>query len=285
MEKANNQEWISHQGREARIPVDAESCAPFSEEIDPIVLVRMQAEEQKRSEEATRELAPDAYRLSRVTEAVLCGCYRRGKNSMNASDLLAYFRETRQRRIKTLDFSEDTGRDELPQREEPQTAVVPAASGALERVGQVTRAVGSGCKRMRALMETWVDKSTPDASAARKSFPLSAFAAIAAVAVSLMLIVASSVLIMRAERQLNGLNDEILSAYTEMSDLQAELEVRDNLLIIRDIAVNEYGMVSEEYVRTEYISLASADSIEAYEEEREQALELSALLSAIGVKK
>lgn len=285
MEAVDNKNLMPDQGRESDPSTDSEICVAFGEETDPIVWVRMQAEEQKKSEEATRELAPDAYRLSRMTEAVLCGRYRRGKNSMNASDLLAYFGETRQRRIRSKDFSEDTGKDMLPSTNEEQTALTPAPKGALERVGRVTQIASANWKRLTALSRGWFDSAAPDRSNARKSFPLSAFAAIAAVAVSLMLIVASSILVMRGEGQLNGLNDEILSAYTELSDLQAELEVRDDLLIIRDIAVNEYGMVSEEYVRAEYISLASADSIEAYEEEREEVMELSALLSAIGVKK
>ena len=285
MEAIENKELISDQGRESQVLEDSGIHVAFGEGIDPVAQVRMQAEEQRRSEEATRELAPDAYRLSRVTEAVRCGRYRKGKSNMSASDLLAYFKETRQRRIRSLDFSEDTGRDELPEQDVSQTAVALTEQKVLAPVGRVTRTLGIGWKDLTTLTDTWFDRSAPDTSSVRKSFPISAFAAIAAIAVSLMLIVASSVLIMRAEGQLDGLNDEILSAYTEMKDLQAELEVRDDLLVIRDIAVNEYGMVGEEYLRTEYISLASADSIEAYEEEREQALELSALLSAIGVKK
>ena len=62
------------------------------------------------------------------------------------------------------------------------------------------------------------------------------------------------------------------------------LEIRDDLRLIRRIAMEEYGMVGEEYVRMQYLTLTNEDLIEVYEEEKEQAMELSALLSAIGVK-
>jgi hypothetical protein len=43
-------------------------------------------------------------------------------------------------------------------------------------------------------------------------------------------------------------------------------------------------MVAEDYVKMDYISLRSEDSVEAYEEERGESVGLSALLSAIGWK-
>ena len=89
---------------------------------------------------------------------------------------------------------------------------------------------------------------------------------------------------LRDKDEQRRVNEEIMAAYTTSGDLQAKLETRDNLLLIRQIATEEYGMVDEEYVRTQYITLADKDSIEAYETEKGQGTSLSALLSAIGIR-
>ena len=57
------------------------------------------------------------------------------------------------------------------------------------------------------------------------------------------------------------------------------------MMEIRRIAVEGYGMVGEEHLRTEYLALESKEDIEAYEQKRDRNLGLSAILSAIGWKK
>jgi hypothetical protein len=53
---------------------------------------------------------------------------------------------------------------------------------------------------------------------------------------------------------------------------------------IRRIAVEEYGMVSEEFVKMQYMEGTSEDSVESFEEETRQNVSLDAILSAIGLK-
>ncbi|MBQ8431817.1 MAG: hypothetical protein IJX28_02930 [Clostridia bacterium] len=245
--------------------------------------VRQAAREQIKKEEATRALAPNAYRMSGLSDAAICGIYRKGKHYMAASDLLLYFSETRQKRISQVDFSQpcDLG-TELIREEGEETRLCPAKPTRAQRMLQ---AVQKGTRGFQTALPTWFDAAAPDTKDTKKTFPFSAFAAILAIAVSLMLIVASSVLLTRAENRVSQLNSELLTAYDEMTELQSDLDVRDDLLVIRRIAVEEYGMVGEEYVRMQYISLQQEDSIEAYEEERASTVELSALLSAMGIKK
>ena len=237
--------------------------------------VKQEAQKQMAQENATRELAPDAYRLSTLSDAAVGGCYRRGKESMAVNDLLIYFHETRQKRIRNLDFSETSV--EEPQEESALAVAEKKSVGLSERIQK-------GRNDLKAALPTWFDPSEPDTTGAKKRFPLSAFAAIAAVAVSLMLIVASSVLVMRGESRTAELNRQITTAYSTSGDLQAKLESRDDLLLIRQIATEEYGMVSEEFVRTQYITLETEDSIETYEKEEDRGVGLSALLSAIGIR-
>lgn len=243
--------------------------------------VLQDAQKQKEQEKNTRELAPDAYRMSSLSDAAIEGCYRRGKSSMAVNDLMIYFNETRARRIRNTDFSENTGADSVADEENREENALAVAKEVSPRLVDRIRA---GHKSLKEAAPTWFDSAEPDTSGVKKRFPLSAFAAIAAVAVSLMLIVASSVLVTRAESKTAQLNDQITAAYAESGDLRAKLETRDNLLLIRRIATEEYGMVDEEYVRTQYITLADKDTIETYEEEEKSGTSLSALLSAIGIR-
>ena len=242
--------------------------------------VRREVEEQMRHEEATRELAPDAYRLSSLSEETINGSYRKGKENMELGDLLDYFSETRQRRIRSADFTENNGVDVLPvEKSEDETR-------ALEASEQVRPVVQS--RRLSGLVEAtrgWFDGSSGEkAEGSAQRFPVSVIAAIVTVSISLMLIVAGSVMTRRAEKKVSELSDSISDAYVVLSDLEADLEVRDDLLVIREIAVKEYGMVGSEYVRSQYITLSEEDRIEVFEEE-DDTMALSALLSAIGVKK
>ena len=242
-------------------------------------VVRENAEEQIRREEETRANAPEAYRLSNLTDGDVDGLYRCGKESMDTADLLRYFDETRQKRTANIDF-ENTS-------EEDCTELVPATETEENSVGvveKVRQAIPVACRRIRQDAAGWFHTGAVDTSDNKRSFPLSAFAALAAIAVSLMLIVASSVMLTRAEDRVNQLTRKIDVAASEVADLQADADVQNDLLVIRRIAMEEYGMVGEEYLKMDYVSLKTEDSIETYEEERQEGIGLSALLSAIGIK-
>ena len=115
--------------------------------------------------------------------------------------------------------------------------------------------------------------------------PLSAFAAILAIAMSLMLIVASSVLLTRAEDNVSRMKLQVSETSDEVAQMRSDIEASIDLLEIRRIAMEEYGMVEEEYLKMDYISMKTEDSVEAFEDERPTGVGLSAILSAIGIKK
>ena len=104
-----------------------------------------------------------------------------------------------------------------------------------------------------------------------------------AVAVSMMLIVASSVMIHHGEKRISQLTVEVNELAGEVSDLKSELDVKNDLLVIRNIATEEFGMVEEKYVKMQYLSMGSSDSIEVFEEEKQEKVGLAAILSAIGL--
>ena len=99
-----------------------------------------------------------------------------------------------------------------------------------------------------------------------------------------MLIVASSVMIHHGEKRVSQLTVELTELAGEVSDLQSELNVKNDLLAIRDIATEEFGMVEEKYVKMQYLSMGSGDSIEVFEEEEQKTVGIAAILSAIGLR-
>ena len=70
-----------------------------------------------------------------------------------------------------------------------------------------------------------------------------------------------------------------------MAELKSDLDVKHDLQEIRRIAVEEYGMVEEDHLKMERLSLDSAEEIRVYEQTRNQEMGLSSILSAIGWKK
>ena len=87
-----------------------------------------------------------------------------------------------------------------------------------------------------------------------------------------------------AESQVAQLKKEITTVSAEVAELKSDNEIQHNLLQVREIAVNELGMVEEDYIRSDYMQLAKEDSIEAFEAEKEEGIGLSGLLSALGFK-
>ena len=242
--------------------------------------VRDGAEAQIARERETYELDPDAYRLSVLTDAAIMGHYRMGKDVMSASDLVRYFSETRERRIQNADFSQDMGMDRV---EEIETAVVASEKKAI--LPAVKAEIKALPAKIKERLPVWFNTQKADISAEKRRFPLSAFASIAAIAASLMLIVTSSIMVTRSEDELSLLKREVDLMASEVAEMRSDMNVDTDLLEIRRVAIEEYGMVEEEYLKTDYISLQPEETVEAFEEERSDKIGIGALLSAIGIKK
>ena len=249
--------------------------------------------EQIAKENETRKIAPVAYRLSKMSDAVISGCYRHGKENMSGADLIQYFNETRAIRTRKEDFSVIPAQDEsvfAGEAEKPCYTVVKREE--VTTLSDKLAAIPKKIKQLpaktidfiRTSAPVWFDSSPVDTTQSTRRFPISAFAAIIAVAASLMLIVASSVMIQHGEKRVSQLTVELSELAGEVSDLQSELDVKNDLLIIRDIATDEFGMVDEKYVKMQYLSMGSGDSIEVFEEKKQENVGISAILSAIGLK-
>lgn len=252
--------------------------------------VAVSAGEQVEAETKTRALAPDAYRLSALSDATVRGLYRRGKDVMSSGDLLRYFGETRAKRIQHRDFSDERGVYESAIPNDKMTTPDKTALVAVEKkekglsVASIADAVK---KKFDMVPADWfcTAKAEPKTERSAKRFPISAFAAMIAVAISLMLIVASSVLLTRAESRISALTVEATALSDEVAELRSDSEVGIDLLQLRQVATEEFGMVDEDYLETHFLNTEKEESVTAYEQERDGGVGLSALLSAMGIKK
>ena len=162
--------------------------------------------------------------------------------------------------------------------------IVEDASKKLSKIKHVGALAVAAKGNFLSARHSWLDFSRADTSKESRRFPLSAFAALVAVAMSLMLIVASSILVTNGESGVNDLKKEIDMTSIELAKLRSDFEVQNDLLEIRRIAVEEYGMVSKDFLKSEQIELAAEDSVEQFEEEPREKVGFAALLSAIGIK-
>lgn len=279
---------VSHQN-EAAVPMLSPDAyvRMLSEQYSSRGIVRAAQNEARRQQEqeaATAHQFPSAYRLSQLSEAAIGGCYRRGKDYMSGEDLLRYVMETERERHSKCAVSEDTGMDE-PQAPSEDERNLPAKRKKTVRAMTLGKAFPAGVvQAAKERKGSWLNFEKADTSRNRRAFPVSAVSAIVTVALSLMLIVAGSVMLTDAESQVASLKKEITAVSAEVAELKSDRELQHNLLEIREIAVNELGMVEEAYLRSDYLQLAKEDSIEVFEEERESGIGLSGLLSALGFK-
>ena len=246
---------------------------------------RLEAEQQRKTEAETRAQAPCSYRLSLFSEGMIRGVYRRGKDTMNADDLLRYVSECREIRRREKNF------DNCP-------SIYEQASEGLEhRPAELSVTVAEERPRrainlnpisvwniIKERYPSWIN-SKKGKNDREKKVPVSAFASIVAICGCMMMIVLSAFMVTSAESKISKLNSEVATLNAEIEDLEADLRSGSDLMEIRRIAVEEYGMVEVEYLKMDYITLEGEDRVEAFGKEERRGIGLSAILSALGLKK
>jgi len=245
-----------------------------------------EANERMEAEEKTRSLDPCAYRLSLLSEAAVAGIYKRGKSEMETADLIRYVDESLRIRRREMAVEESESiYEQASVKLEALPVQVSETDVKSKSLAQWKQMPAKAAATFKERFPLWFNFKAADTSKESKKLPISAFAAILAVAVSLVMIVASTLMITHTKTKISKLNSEIATLNSEIGDLESKLESGNDMMEIRRIAVEEYGMVGEEHLRTEYLTLESKEDIEVYEQKREKNLGLSAILSAIGWKK
>jgi hypothetical protein len=117
----------------------------------------------------------------------------------------------------------------------------------------------------------------------KKKLPRGVIATVSAITVSLLLIVCSSVMVSRASMSLSSLENEIDYLESVRDDLATDLEIKNNMLGIKEIATKEYGMISGDYAASRYLDMTEEERIDIHGEEKKQESLITQILRAIGL--
>lgn len=113
--------------------------------------------------------------------------------------------------------------------------------------------------------------------------PIALIASIAIVTLSFMLMVSGSIMSTSVTVELGELDRQIDDLSNTEKKLREEFDMKNDMLYIRDTAVNELGMVSSDYITVNYNNMNLEDSVEFYgSEENSRSGSSSGLLSAVG---
>lgn len=113
--------------------------------------------------------------------------------------------------------------------------------------------------------------------------PISVFAAIAVITLSFIMMISGSVMSNSVSKELGELDSKISTLSDTEQKLQSDLDIKNDMLYIRDVAQNQLGMVSSDFIATEYNGVRREDSVEFYgSADKSSQNSSAALLSAVG---
>ena len=128
------------------------------------------------------------------------------------------------------------------------------------------------------------DKPEDRGYAKAQKLPRGVLPVVLLLALSLLLIVSSSVMVSRSESDVSALESKLEELRELEAKLEVDLEVKNNMVDIKEIAEGEYGMVSAEYVASRYVYIEREDKIELGGDEPRVQSAFITLLEALGLK-
>lgn len=250
---------------------------------------RLCAAEQEARERDTAALAPEAYKLGERK-----GCrdwdhkYKTGRHDgefyMTPEDYKRCFADGMGYRPEIIAARCAGGPKREWKAERPAALYEPAASEAsLITVDgrKLTPAQVRDEARLNRVMPK--EKIVPIKGHGARALPIGAMALVLIFAVVLALPIALSVSIKERSDELAAAEAKLAELDAEIAELENELNVKNDLELIRRIAVDEYGMISANVSTTRYLSLGLGDRIEAFDTDEGNA-GMTALLSALGIR-
>ena len=117
----------------------------------------------------------------------------------------------------------------------------------------------------------------------KKRIPRGVIPTMAIVTLSLLLIVCSTVMVSRASREVSILEDGVEELVEVRDDLSAKLDVKNNMLDIKRMAIEEFNMISSDYAKSIYIDVKEDEKIVLYDKNLVGESFLKTLLKAIGL--
>lgn len=136
-----------------------------------------------------------------------------------------------------------------------------------KRAAAAAKAAARRAKKAQAKLYSELRNLNTIKAGSRYTFPLSIIATALAFTLLVLAIVTTSVRISEITTENSGLQSTYDSLVADENKLRMELEVRDDLRTVEELAKNEYGMVKQDQVERYYLRTYNADKIEIIEEE------------------
>ncbi|MBE6668167.1 MAG: hypothetical protein E7607_07665 [Ruminococcaceae bacterium] len=247
--------------------------------------VKSEAALQIGKETSTRAIAPGAYVLfdskSKIADVYRSGEYR-GSKYMTSDDFVRYFKSRRAFYSPALEKEElpkEAGTTKAPiRRSASRSGLVPSESGGKE--GHLKTAISA----IKVFKEKWFPVEQKEGREQTGGFRIPAAAAtgVAVFALSLGLIVSGSVMSGSASGKVSKLDSKISVLENEQTELQNVLDLKYNLDDIENEA-RSLGMVKYQNAEKEYINFGGEEQITVYDEDEDEKVGLSTLLSSFGI--
>ena len=166
-----------------------------------------------------------------------------------------------------------------PAQKARKTASDNAATGVFNRVSN------DKIKKIRAIANDWLpEEEIVDVKVKRSPGKFAKIAAaVSGIAISLMMIVGGSVMVSDAGREAKELENELKELQITRNELSLQLDMKNDVNVLREKATNELGMIRKEYVDALYLDVSGHDSIETFESKNDKNVGISAILSAFGI--
>lgn len=268
--------------------------------------VHTDAAKQEKKEALARAITPGAYvRAEKLAGKEKLDAYRSGvsdgKRYMTADDFARYYHD--QRGYKFPQYRTAT--------DEERIAAVQTAVAANTRETRLEQPKKAGwltdadklpgflqklmTRKLFVRLNEWAGETFPRETEMRtetrrsgkgsRPIPVGLVAALVTVAVSMSMVISSTVLVSQATRDVSRLKETLAEMQEVHGELEDQLDLKNDMLAIEDKATNELGMVHEKYLNGEYLTDASEDHLEVFDEEHdgEKKTGLAWLLSAFGI--
>ncbi len=219
-----------------------------------------------------------------------------GKAYMSSDDFAAYYKDLRNYKLPTFysraeNEYEEAEKAALAERNVQESGRSPKKAEWLaiaKHVKNKMREIPSHINKeeLGELADEWFLSERTDevVEGKRSRLPAGVISTFLVITLSLLMIVCSSVMVSRASREVSSMEDEIDSLSYQIRDLEGKLEVKNDMLDIQRIAVEEYGMISGDYASSRYIDLKEDEKLEIQEGSGRGESWLSQLLRAIAGK-
>ena len=253
--------------------------------------VRTDAKRQEREEALSHAMAPGAYIMAERVSDGKADKYRtglyKGERHMTADDFVRYYHD--QRSYKMPNYSV---RATAAQQQEAEVTGGQSPKKALwltltEQMPESVRKYleSPATARLAEISRDWfpIEKEQKCEKSEVKKMPAGVLGAMLTVTLCCVMIVGSSVMVSLSVREASILQNKLDALDKQYTTLNTELSLKNDMLEIERIAVEEYNMVRSEYVPTQVLTTESENTVEVYEQKSEFGKGLSNLLSAIGI--